>query len=43
MVLALQIDRQLRAAPFGSAGMDFGDQQVDFHGAGFGIVPKALK
>ena len=30
---SLQIDRQLRAAPFGSAGVDFGDEQIDFHSA----------
>jgi hypothetical protein len=34
----VKVDRQLGAATLGSSGMDFGDEQVDFHLPRFGIV-----
>jgi hypothetical protein len=30
----------LGAASFGTACMDFGNEQIDFHLLGFGIVPE---
>ena len=40
VVSALKVDRQLGAASFGSACVDFGDEQIDFHSWGLGLCPR---